>query len=263
MSRTRVKELLQRGQVTVNGLVVTQFDHPLQLGDHVEVSHRRPPADELARAGVSIVHQDEHLVVIDKPVGLLTVATEGEKERTAFALLVRHFEQRKQGRPFVVHRLDRETSGLLLFAKSAEMRDRLQAVWPGVKKTYLGIVEGVPEPARGTVRNYLREGNSLRVHESREAGEGKLAVTHYRVLQTRGSLSLVEVKLETGRKHQIRVHLAGLGCPIVGDRSYGAQTNPANRLGLHAWRLEFDHPATGTPLTLTSPLPAALHKLIP
>jgi 23S rRNA pseudouridine1911/1915/1917 synthase len=263
MSRTRIKELLHRGHVTVNGVVTTRFDHPLQPGDSVKVAHQKPLKDELAKVGLRILYMDEHILVIDKPAGLLTVATEGEKTRTAFALLLSHLEAHKQGRPFVVHRIDRETSGLLLFALSGEVRDRLQKNWSSITKTYLGVVEGQPRPPKGTVRSQLRERKSLRVHEARDAEDARLAVTHYRLLSTRAPYSLVEVELETGRKHQIRVHMADLGCPIMGDAVYGAKTNPANRLGLHAWRLELAHPVTREPLTFTSPLPAVLQKLVP
>jgi 23S rRNA pseudouridine1911/1915/1917 synthase len=263
MSRTRIKELLHCGQVTVNGVVTTRFDHPLQPGDSVKVTHQKPLEDELAKVGLHILYMDDHILVVDKPAGLLTVATEGEKTQTVFAFLQNHLQARKQGRPFVVHRIDRETSGLLLFALSGEVRDRLQKNWSSITKTYLGVVEGQPRSPKGTVRSQLRESKSLRVYQARDAEEARLAITHYRLLSTRAPYSLVEVKLETGRKHQIRVHMADLGCPIMGDAVYGAKTNPAKRLGLHAWRLEFEHPLTREPLTFTAPLPAVLQKLVP
>jgi 23S rRNA pseudouridine1911/1915/1917 synthase len=261
MPRTRVKQLLRFGQVTVNGVPVRQFDHPLKAGDRVAITSTRPdPAGEaLRQAGVRIVHQDDDLIAIDKPAGLLSVATAGEKQDTAFARLNTYLVSERAGRPFVVHRLDRETSGLLLFARSAAVRDRLQAAWDRVTKTYLAVVEGEPNPAAGVVRNFLTEGKDLRVRASAGPRPGsKAAVTQYRVVTARGGLALVEVELETGRKHQIRVHLAGLGCPVVGDAGYGATSDPAGRLGLHAWRLAFDHPATGRRVELESPLPDAL-----
>jgi 23S rRNA pseudouridine1911/1915/1917 synthase len=235
----------------------------LQPGDRVVITPARPIADPaLTAAGVAIVHADEHLIVIDKPAGLLSVATEGERADTAFARLRDHLRRRRQGRPFVVHRLDRETSGLLLFARSAAVRDRLQAGWPGVTKTYLAIVEGMPRPAEGVIENYLTEGRDLKVRAGRAGDGAKRAVTRYRVVAERGRYALVEVSLETGRKHQIRVHLAGLGCPVTGDPVYGAATDPAGRLGLHAWRLALDHPVTGRRLELESPLPAVLRRVV-
>lgn len=259
--RTRVKQLLRFGRVTVNGVPATRFDHPLRAGDRVAIAAARPdPAGEsLRRAGVRIVHQDDDLIAIDKPAGLLSVATEGEKADTAFARLGAYLAARREGRPFVIHRLDRETSGLLLFARSAAARDRLRAGWGRVAKAYLAVVEGEPRPPEGTVRNFLTEGKDLRVRASVGPRPGsREAVTRYRVVAARDGRALVEVGLGTGRKHQIRVHLAGLGCPVIGDRVYGAATDPAGRLGLHAWRLALDHPATGQRLELESPPPVAL-----
>jgi 23S rRNA pseudouridine1911/1915/1917 synthase len=174
-----------------------------------------------------------------------------------------HLTSEIAGRPFVVHRLDRETSGLLLFARSAEVRDNLQTNWENVIKTYLAVVEGQPKLPEGKIENYLIEGKDLRVRVSkRPSANSKWAVSQYRLIATRGSYSLVEVKLETGRKHQIRVHMAGLGCPVAGDAIYGANTNPVGRLGLHAWRLAFDHPITGKRIELESPFPAKLNRLV-
>jgi 23S rRNA pseudouridine1911/1915/1917 synthase len=261
MNRTRVKQLLRSGRVHVNGASVTRHDHPLRPGDKVTVSRDAPAPDALG--GIAIVYEDAHLVVIDKPAGLLTVATETEKTDTAFALLNAHLAAMKAGRPFVVHRLDRDTSGLLLFARSAEVRDELQANWDEVTKTYLAVVEGTLSPAEGAVENYLTEGRDLRVRASRHAGkDAKRAVSRYKTRETRGGYSLVEVTLETGRKHQIRVHMAGLGYPVAGDKVYGATTDPAKRLCLHAWRLAFDHPVTALPVELESPLPAALARVV-
>ncbi len=261
MNRTRVKQLLRSGRVQVNGTSVTRHDHPLRVGDKVSIaSEAPPPAADLA--GISIVHEDAYLLVIDKPAGLLTVATESEKTDTAFARLNDHLAARNAGRPFVVHRLDRDTSGLLLFARTADVRDELQANWAAVTKTYLAVVEGTPHEAEGVVENYLTEGRDLRVRASKHPGkDAKRAVSRYKVRESRGGFSLVEVTLETGRKHQIRVHMAGLGCPVAGDKMYGATTNPARRLCLHAWRLAFDHPTTGERVELESPLPPVLARV--
>jgi 23S rRNA pseudouridine1911/1915/1917 synthase len=262
MPRARVKQLLQFGKVSVNGIATTQFDYPLQPGDCIAVAGQRSGPSELAKAGVSILFADDDLMVVEKPIGLLTVASEAERSQTVFALLLAHMTERQMGRPFVVHRLDRETSGLLLFARSAAVRDRLQAEWPKVVKTYLGIVEGIPEPREGTVRSYLTEGKDLRMRTISAGAASKLAITHYKVVATRGPYALLELKLETGRKHQLRVHVTKLDCPIIGDKLYRATTNPANRLGLHAWRLEFDHPTTGEKMSLKSPLPAVLERVV-
>lgn len=262
MNRTRVKQLLRSGRVQVNGTSVTRHDRTLRPGDKVSISRDAPPPSaELA--GLAIVYEDAHLIVIDKPSGLLTVATESEKTDTAFVRLGAYLASRNAGRPFVVHRLDRDTSGLLLFARSADVRDQLQANWESVTKTYLAVVEGTPHPAEGVVENYLTEGRDLRVRAGKHPGQdAKLAVSRYRTRASRDGFSLVEVTLETGRKHQIRVHMAGLGCPVAGDKMYGAKTNPAKRLCLHAWRLAFDHPTTGERLELESPLPPVLARVV-
>jgi 23S rRNA pseudouridine1911/1915/1917 synthase len=262
-NRTRVKQLLRSGRVSVNGTPVTRHDHPLCPGDRVSVARDAPAARAAGPAGITIAYEDDALVVVDKPAGLLAVATDSEKTDTAFARLRAHLAARRAGRPFVVHRLDRETSGLLLFARSPGVRDRFHAGWDGVVKTYLAVVEGVPGPVEGVVENFLTEGRDLRVRAGRRAGGGaKWAVTRYRAVATRGRYSLVEVGLGTGRKHQIRVHLAGLGCPVVGDPAYGATTDPAGWLGLHAWRLAFDHPVTGRRVELESPLPEVLRRVV-
>jgi 23S rRNA pseudouridine1911/1915/1917 synthase len=265
MNRTRVKQLLRHGCVFVNGVPTTRHDHALRPGDRVTiaragVAHAGRRSDV---AGITIVLQDDELLAIDKPPGLLTVATDAERADTAFARLSAHLTTRGQGRPFVVHRLDRETSGLLLFARSPAARDRLQADWSAVTKTYLAVVEGVPRPADGVVDNFLSEGRDLRARAVRPGGGAKRAVTRYRVVATRGRYALVEVGLETGRKHQIRVHLTGLGCPVIGDPVYGSAGDPAGRLGLHAWRLALAHPTTGARVVLEVPLPAALRRVGP
>lgn len=262
-NRTRVKQLLRHGQVSVNGIPVSRHDHRLRAGDRVTLARAGQAAPELERVGVRIVSEDDAILVIDKPPGLLSVATEGEKTDTAFARLKDHLAARRAGRPFVVHRLDRDTSGLLLFARSPAVRDQLQANWGAVAKAYLAVVEGVPRPPDGVVENFLAEGRDLKVRATGPHGNAKRAATRYRVLFTRRGYSLVEVGLETGRKHQIRVHLAGLGCPVIGDGVYGAKADPARRLGLHAWRLAFDHPVTGRRVELESPLPEVLRRVVP
>lgn len=263
MNRTRVKQLLRHGRVAVNGTTTSRHDHPLRPGDQVAIARGNVvPADRsLENAGIAIVLEDEALIAIDKPAGLLTVATRRERLDTAFSWLKAHLTARDLGRPYVVHRLDRDTSGLLLFARNAAVRDRLQANWSDVRKVYMAVTEGTPRPPQGVVENSLIEGRDLRVRATRQ-GLGQWAVTRYRVVGVRGRLALVQVVLETGRKHQIRVHMAALGCPIIGDPVYGTAGNPAGRLGLHAHRLTLTHPTTGQTLELTSPLPATLQRVL-
>jgi len=259
-SRTKVKQILKHGSVLVNGVAVTRHDHPVRPGDRIAIGLNQG-IGELARAGIAVVFEDASIVVIDKPPGLLTVATEVEKLDTAYARLAAALAARREGRPFVVHRLDRETSGLLLFARTASARDRLQKNWEAVNKTYIAVVEGKPRPAEGVVENYLIEGRDLRVRTAPPGGGAKRAISRYRVVAADRTHSLVEVELKTGRKHQIRAHMAGLGCPVIGDKTYGATTDPAGRLGLHAWRLAFDHPVDDRRVDLESPIPGPLRKV--
>jgi len=269
LNRRTAKNLLKFGAVTVNGAQVRQFDHPLAIGDTVVASDARSviATGRLESARVQVVHEDDALLVVEKPTGLLTVATSARETDTLFFRLNGYLQARQPTsteRALVVHRLDRETSGLVLFAKTAEAQHALQAAWPTVEKIYHAVVIGRPEPESGTIRSYLTETRALDVFSNdRPTPGGRLAVTHYRVLQTRGEFSLVEVHLETGRKHQIRVHLAGLGCHVAGDRRYGAPLDPCRRLALHASGLEFAHPLTGERLRFKSPLAAALHQLFP
>jgi 23S rRNA pseudouridine1911/1915/1917 synthase len=261
LTRSSAKGLLRAGRVTVNGAVASRHDHPVATGDAVAVAPA--VADRsLAAAGLRVLFEDAAVAVVDKPAGLLTVATDGEKLDTAFARLRTHLDARRAGRPFVVHRLDRDTSGVLLFAKSPEARDRLQAGWEAVEKTYLAVTDGTPRPPAGVIDNHLLEGKDLRVRAVPADRPGAVrAVSRYRVAGGRGRYAAVEVDLVTGRKHQIRVHLAGLGCPVIGDKLYGEAPGPAGRLGLHALRLAFPHPATGARVEVASSAPAVLRTV--
>lgn len=264
MNRTRVKQLLKHGGVTVNGETVTRHDHPVKPGDRVLIHKGTPPPKDtlLERAGMGVVYQDAHLIVVDKPGGLLTVATDSEKHVTAFAVLSAHYEEINAGRPYVVHRLDRDTSGVMVFARSQEIRDQMQKTWKTVTKMYLAVTEGTPNPPVGVIDTHLAETRDLKMRISPEGEGTKRAITAYKVLHSKERHALVEVELRTGRKHQIRLHLASRGCPVVGDQVYGAKTNPANRLGLHAWKLSFDHPVTGQRIEVEVPLPHELKRIV-
>jgi RluA family pseudouridine synthase len=201
--------------------------------------------------------------VVEKRAGLLSMGSEGEKEKTAHRILNDHLKAITKSaaqQAFIVHRLDRETSGLMLFARSRAIQTALQQNWKTVTKKYLAVVEGVPAKAEDTLRDHLVESKSLKMHRVERGGE--LAITHYRVLRTGRNRSLVEFTLETGRKNQIRVQIAGLGHPIVGDRKYGAASDPARRLALHSSDLKFHHPATGAAMEFRSAMPGSLMALI-
>jgi 23S rRNA pseudouridine1911/1915/1917 synthase len=264
LSRKQAKDLLKFQSVKVRGLTRVRHDTRLARGDIVEISTRRQ-ADErrLERAGLRIVHMDDAIVVVDKPVGLLSMGSEREKEKTAHRILNEHLKaiaKSSRQQAFIVHRLDRETSGLMVFARSESIQAVLQRNWKDVTKRYLAIVEGTPSDANGTLRDNLMESKSFKVH--RVAKGGELAITHYRVMRTLGERSLLELTLETGRKHQIRVQLAARGHPIVGDRNYGSTTDSSKRLALHSCELNFPHPVSGALMEFNSELPAPLKVLI-
>ncbi|MDB6122813.1 MAG: RluA family pseudouridine synthase [Pedosphaera sp.] len=266
-SRKSIKNYLKHGAVAVNGVSTTQFDQALKPGDAVSVGGAKAVSakNALAKARVEIVYEDASLVVINKPPGLLSMATESCETDTAYFRLNEFLKQRTPSRPeriFIVHRLDQETSGLLLFAKTEAVKRSLQDNWESVGKIYQAVVEGSPEPPKGTVRSHLTESKSLKMFSGEKTRYSKEAITHYRLVQSRGPYALLEITLETGRKNQIRVHMADLGHPIVGDDKYGAKTNPARRLALHALRIVFEHPLTKKRMDFSVPLPPVLASLV-
>ena len=247
-----IKQWLERGRVRVNGVVVRRGDALVGRNDRVELG---PPA--VAFPGeLRLVHEDEHLLVVDKPAGLLTIPTQPERERTVYRLLRDWMEARGAGRIFVVHRLDRETSGLLVFAKSFAVKHALQAQWEArtPERVYVARVEGSVRAPEGTLTSRLAEDRALRVRPARAAGGGKDAITRYRVLERYPAATLLELALVTGRRGQIRAQLAALGHPIVGDRAYGGRGDRRRRVCLHATRLGFVHPS-GRRVVFESPPP--------
>ncbi len=261
--RTR-KQMLGGGRVRVNGAIARRAATALAAGDVVEVVAKEPRT--ALPPGLVLVHEDEDVIVVEKPAGLLTIATEREREQTLYAHLTAHARARKPpARVFVVHRLDRLASGLLVFATSAAAKQTLQAQFAAhtVERTYLAVVDGRVARPEGTITSRLLDDAPGRVRETHDPRRGRAAVTRWRVRQTGATHTLLEVRLETGRRNQIRVHLAGLRHPIAGDAEYGSRTDPFGRLALHAHRLGFDHPRTGGRLRFESPAPAAFVNLHP
>lgn len=262
-SKTTVKSLLAHKQVTVNGKAVTQFDAPLKQGDKVGIFFDKGQA-VFSHPMLNILYEDEALIVIDKMSGLLSMSTERDKEKTAYRILSDHV---KQSNPrncvFILHRLDRETSGVMMFAKSQKVQELLQKNWDEsiLERKYVAVVEGQPRETEGTVRSYIAENSAFIVHKA-TAQTGKLAITHYRVLKANKHYALVELELETGRKNQIRVHMQESGCPVAGDKKYGAKTNPIHRLALHAFKLRFTHPLTHKEMNFETPFPKRFELLV-
>ena len=264
LSRKQAKDLLRFRAVSVTRMTTVKHDTQLQPGDVVTIaSGKQIPDASIERLGLKITYLDNDVVVVEKRAGLLSMGSEGEKERTAHRILNQHLKA-LTGSPsqqaFIVHRLDRETSGLMLFARSRAIQTALQQNWKTVTKKYVAVVEGVPANAEGTLRDNLAESKSLKMHRVERGGD--LAITHYRVLRNGRNNSMLELTLETGRKNQIRVQLAAAGHPIVGDRKYGATTDPARRLALHSCELTFRHPVSGAPMTFHSPLPTRLREIL-
>jgi 23S rRNA pseudouridine1911/1915/1917 synthase len=257
-----IKQWLEHGRVQVGGRVVRRGDAPVAPGDRVQLG---PPPPPPFPPELRLVHLDGEIVVVEKPPGLLTIATERERARTAYRLLADHLASRPDTRAprhplFIVHRLDRETSGLLVFARTPEAKRALQEQFErrGVERVYEAVVEGRVREDAGTLQSRLREDPSLRVRPAR-AGEGREAVTHFRVLARGAETTRLELRLETGRRGQIRAQLAERGHPIVGDLAYGSRSNPIRRVCLHATGLGFTGPGRRA-LRFRSPAPASFAK---
>ncbi len=267
VKRTKLRQWLRHGGVSVNDRVVTRHDHVLSAGDRVQVrTPERPPEGPKLPKSMRIVHEDDALIVIEKPANLLSIATKAEREVTAYARLTDYVRQTQRGRGariWIVHRLDRETSGLMVFARTETVKRALQKDWPRAEKKYLAVTDGAPAEDSGTLRSHLDETDPYRVRSLKQATEQtREAVTHYRVLRRSGSRALLELTLETGRRHQIRVQLAGIRCPVAGDPKYHPSGVEKERLALHASCLSFRHPVSGEPMRFESPLPAELERLL-
>ncbi len=262
-SRTTIKSILTHRQVSVDHKIITRHDHSLLSGQVVIINWGRMP-DEIHYPGLKILFEDEYLIVIEKETGLLSIASDKEAKKTAFSFLSQHVKKEDpNNKIFVVHRLDRETSGVMLFAKSQKIQFLLQEEWKKtiLERTYLAVVEGFFEQDHGTITSWLRESKALIVYSSQNSERGKKAVTHYKVLKQKKGYALLEVNLETGRKNQIRVHMQDINHCIAGDKKYGATTNPIKRLGLHARVLSFTHPKTGTAVRFETMVPPEFLKL--
>lgn len=265
-SRTKIKQLLKYRAVKVGETEVTRLEQEVQAGDALLVASEKesgvkyPPCP-----GIDILYEDEDILVIDKPPGLLTIASETEKQKTAYYKLTACLSERPDGkqRIFIVHRLDQGTSGLLVFAKTEEAKHALQGSWQDARKKYRAIVEGTPQQKSGTIKSYLCESKIHRVYSVKfDNGEGKYAETSYQVTQTAGDYTLLDVTLITGRKNQIRVHLADQGHPVTGDKKYGAKTDPIKRMALQSYYLAFTHPTSGLPMEFTLDLPGKFKHLL-
>ncbi|MGE4585808.1 MAG: RluA family pseudouridine synthase [Mangrovibacterium sp.] len=262
-NRNNIKTLLRKREVLVDGKAISQFNHVLKSGQQVVVGAFPGPRGRQMH-GVVVVHEDDELIVVNKKAGLLSMATDREKRNTVYRMLSGYVKEEDKGNKiFVVHRLDRETSGLMLFAKNRRMQGLLQTSWKQTvsERSYLAVIEGQLDPPEGTVSSYLFESKAYIVYSSSDPDRGSLAVTSYRTLKWNERYSLLQMNLDTGRKNQIRVHLKDLNHPVVGDKKYGSGCNALGRLGLHAWVLAFTHPLTGEKMRFQTSVPGSFLKL--
>ncbi|TQI66294.1 RluA family pseudouridine synthase [Clostridium sp. KNHs216] len=243
-SRNHVKSLLTHREVLVNGTVITQYDAVLHKGQKIQIK-RSIIEGKKQKSVLDILYEDSDIIVINKPAGLLSIASDKEKELTAYHLLTDYVRMKDpRNRIFAVHRLDRDTSGVLMVAKNEKMKLALQDSWADLvsERGYVAVVEGQLKEKCGRIQSWLKETRTFLVYSSSRAGDGLEAITDYQVLNETTEYSLLNINLETGRKNQIRVHMKDIGHNVVGDKKYGAKTDPLKRLGLHAYKLEFKHP---------------------
>jgi 23S rRNA pseudouridine1911/1915/1917 synthase len=271
-TKSKVRKLIRNHRVTVDGEAVNRPAHKVSRGQTVEIvkAGRERPVKTVRPSGgkrlpFPVLFEDEFLIIVDKPSGMLSIATERERSRTLYRMVSDYVKASTEGekRIFIVHRLDRDVSGVMVLAKDEKTKRRLQGEWSSAEKIYSAVLDGHPPQKEGTVEGWLCENRAHRVYACDKTKPGaEKALTHYRVVNTSGSRSVVEVRLGTGRKHQIRVHMASLGCPISGDRLYGTHVRGMSGIGLHALSLSFDHPHTRRRITTKSPLPRRLKDLL-
>lgn len=263
ISRTRVKALLTNRVVLVDNNIQTQYNFLLLRGMKVQISKEKHK-HEFRHPMLKILYEDAYIIVVEKKEGLLSVASEHQKERTAQHILTEYVKrQNRNNRVFVVHRLDRETSGVMMFAKDEKTQHNLRDNWHDIvfDRRYVALVMGDMEKDQGTVESWLTD-RKLYVSSSPYDDGGKYSVTHYRTIKRANGFSMIELQLETGRKNQIRVHMQSLGHPVVGDMRYGCETDPLRRLALHAFKLCFYHPITGEIMNFELPYPLPFRSLM-
>ena len=262
-SRNNVKKYLSNHQVLVNGNCVTQFNYAIYKEDLVQIS--KNPVNKVKKENVKldIIYEDDELIAINKPSGLLSIESDSEKNNTAYRLLSEHVAKKdKKARIFVVHRIDKDTSGVLVVAKNEKIKNALQHKWQDIvkKRQYIAICEGVFKEKQGTVKSYLKENMNHLMYSTNDKS-GQYSVTHYKVLKQNSKYSMVDVCIDSGRKNQIRVHMGDLNHKVVGDEKYGPVSNPINRLGLHAYVLEFVHPVTNKLMRFEAKIPSVFNGL--
>ncbi len=263
-SRNNIKSMLSRGNVAVNGKLQKQFDLDLEVGDEISCQPRKIE-DNGINPRLEILFENEDFIAINKPAGLLSISSDREKNNTAYNFVDTYLKKSdKEGKAFIVHRLDRDTSGIMIFAKNIQTKQAFQDNWNEIVsyRGYTCVVEGKPKKDSDVITSFLTETKTHFVFSTENESAGQKAVTEYNVLKTNGDFSIVDVKILTGRKNQIRVHFSEMGNPVCGDKKYGAKFSPIGRLCLHAGRLEFTHPETKEKFDFKVSAPKQFEKVL-
>lgn len=263
-SPTKLKSMLRHNQFAINNMPTSRYDAELHVGDTFSVNFDQS-FQIFKNSRVELVYEDEHILVINKGYGLLSMGTDTKKDGTAYSIMREYVKYNNpQAKVFIVHRLDRDTSGLMMLAKTVEAKDAMQHNWNNMvlNRKYVCVVEGAVEQAEGVIKSYLAENSQFEVYSTDDPKKGQLAVTRYKCLRATKNYSLMEVELDTGRKNQIRVHMKDIGHPIAGDRKYGAGHSPINRLALHAQTLRFVHPITHKEMNFSTSIPMRFRSLV-
>ncbi|NVN96135.1 MAG: RluA family pseudouridine synthase [Bacteroidetes bacterium] len=261
-SKTKIKKLITSGSISLEGKTIKKTETIITEGQTLEYTKYKDNSNKV-QAPFKIVFEDEYLVAVIKPAGVLTHGDTGKKSVSLLKVMSDYVKEESRGkkRAFIIHRLDREVSGIILLAKSEEMMQLMKDSWQDTKKLYYALIEGHPEVNEGSIKSWLKESTQQKMVSVEESDDAKFAVTHFRILEKLDAHTLLEVNLETGRKNQIRVHFSEMGCPIVGDRRYGADDTFVRQIRLHAFSLSFTHPVTKELINLESKMPHNFLKL--
>lgn len=253
-SKTKIGKMIKSGRIAVNGNIELKKDFLVKSGDSVEIRSNPVSKNVL---DLPILYEDQYIIVAEKPAGMLCISADNPDEETFFKLVSAHIKiENPKNRLFIVHRLDKAVSGVIIFAKSEKIKEDLQKNWKNYEKRYVSLVEGTPSSETGTIETYLAENRAMTVYVCQTSDKNaRKAVTKYSIIDKYGKYTLLSVKIDTGRKNQIRVHLSHIGHPIVGDNKYGSSENPLGRIGLHSIFLSIQHPVTHKNMVFESKIP--------